>query len=107
VSINATPVDVRIPWRGVLRIWEDRDEDTQQLVKIHTHIAWQEQHREICGRPTSPAGVRAAHLSFRRQLTATLAVKTTLEGGLDAPQLAAQRPRDDDGSLSPATPRRT
>jgi hypothetical protein len=32
---------------GVLRIWEDRDEDTQQLVKIHTHIAWQEQHREI------------------------------------------------------------
>ena len=32
---------------GVLRIWEDRDEDTQQLVKINTHIAWQEQHREI------------------------------------------------------------
>ena len=32
---------------GVLRIWEDRDDDTQQLVKIHTHIAWQEQHREI------------------------------------------------------------
>ena len=32
---------------GVLRIWEDRDESTQQLIKIHTHIAWQEQHREI------------------------------------------------------------
>ena len=32
---------------GVLRIWEDRDEDTQQLLTIHTHIAWQEQHREI------------------------------------------------------------
>jgi hypothetical protein len=32
---------------GALRIWEDRDEDTQRLVKIHTHIAWQEQHRVI------------------------------------------------------------
>jgi hypothetical protein len=41
---------------GVLRIWEDRDESTQQLVKIHTHIAWQEQHREIWmdGRPHPP-----------------------------------------------------
>src|SRR5215203_5311782 len=41
---------------GVLRIWEDRDEDTQQLVTIHTHIAWQEQHREIWmdGRPHPP-----------------------------------------------------
>ena len=41
---------------GVLRIWEDRDDDTQQLVKIHTHIAWQEQHREIWmdGRPHPP-----------------------------------------------------
>jgi len=41
---------------GVLRIWEDRDEDTQQLIKIHTHIAWQEQHREIWmdGRPHPP-----------------------------------------------------
>jgi hypothetical protein len=42
-------------FRGVggLRIWEDRDDDTQQLVKIHTHIAWQEQQREIWmdGRP--------------------------------------------------------
>jgi hypothetical protein len=32
---------------GALRIWEDRDPDTQQLTKIHTHIAWQAQHREI------------------------------------------------------------
>lgn len=42
---------------GVLRIWEDRDEDTQQLIKINTHIAWQEQHREIWmdGRPHPPA----------------------------------------------------
>jgi hypothetical protein len=42
---------------GVLRIWEHRDEDTQALIKIHTHIAWQEQHREIWmdGRPHPPA----------------------------------------------------
>ena len=41
---------------GVLRIWEDRDEATQQLVAIHTHIAWQEQHRVIWmdGRPHPP-----------------------------------------------------
>jgi hypothetical protein len=32
---------------GMLRIWEERDPQTQQLVKIHTHIAWQAQHREI------------------------------------------------------------
>jgi hypothetical protein len=32
---------------GTLRIWEDRDPDSQQLIKIHTHIEWQEQHREI------------------------------------------------------------
>jgi hypothetical protein len=32
---------------GMLRIWEERDETTQELVKIHTHIAWQAQHREI------------------------------------------------------------
>lgn len=38
---------------GMLRIWEDRDEKTQQLVKLDTHIAWQAQHREIWmdGRP--------------------------------------------------------
>ncbi|HET8698455.1 MAG TPA: hypothetical protein VFO94_13260 [Gammaproteobacteria bacterium] len=32
---------------GMLRIWEERDETTQQLVAIHTHIAWQAQHRQI------------------------------------------------------------
>jgi hypothetical protein len=32
---------------GMLRIWEDRDPKTQQLVTIHTHIAWQAQHRQI------------------------------------------------------------
>ncbi len=32
---------------GMLRIWEERDEKTQQLLKFHTHIAWQAQHREI------------------------------------------------------------
>ena len=32
---------------GLLRIWEDRDPVTQQLVVIHTHIWWQQQLREI------------------------------------------------------------
>jgi hypothetical protein len=32
---------------GTLRIWEDRDPQTQQLVKVNTHIQWQEQRREI------------------------------------------------------------
>lgn len=32
---------------GTLRIWEERDPKTQQLLKIHTHIQWQAQHREI------------------------------------------------------------
>jgi hypothetical protein len=38
---------------GQLRIWEDRDPATQRLIKIHTHIQWQAQHREIWmdGRP--------------------------------------------------------
>jgi hypothetical protein len=38
---------------GQLRIWEDRNPQTQQLVKLHTYIQWQEQHREIWmdGRP--------------------------------------------------------
>ena len=55
-SMQAASVDVRFSRRRRARIWEDRDEDTQQLVKIHTHIAWQEQHREIWmdGRPHPP-----------------------------------------------------
>jgi hypothetical protein len=32
---------------GQVRIWEDRDPQTQRLVKIHTFIQYQEQHREI------------------------------------------------------------
>ncbi len=38
---------------GQLRIWEDRDPASQRVVKIHTHIMWQAQHREIWmdGRP--------------------------------------------------------
>lgn len=41
---------------GLLRIWEDRDPETQQLVKLNTHIEWQEQRREIWldGRPHPP-----------------------------------------------------
>jgi hypothetical protein len=41
---------------GTLRIWEERVPATQQLIKIHTHIAWQAQHREIWmdGRPHPP-----------------------------------------------------
>ncbi len=38
---------------GQMRIWEDRDPLTQRLIKINTHIQWQEQRREIWmdGRP--------------------------------------------------------
>ena len=32
---------------GTLRMWEERDPASQELVKIHTHIQWQAQHREI------------------------------------------------------------
>src|SRR5213080_3700265 len=32
---------------GTLRMWEERDPSSQELVKIHTHIQWQAQHREI------------------------------------------------------------
>ncbi len=41
---------------GQLRIWEDRDAETQQLIKLNTHIAWQAQRREIWvdGRPHPP-----------------------------------------------------
>ncbi len=38
---------------GTLRMWETRDVETQQLLKIDTWINWQSQHREIWldGRP--------------------------------------------------------
>jgi hypothetical protein len=41
---------------GTLRIWEQRDPESQQLVAIHTWIEWQEQHRTIWmdGRPHPP-----------------------------------------------------
>jgi hypothetical protein len=41
---------------GVLRITEHYDERTEELVKIETHIQWQEQRREIWmdGRPHPP-----------------------------------------------------
>src|SRR6266508_402672 len=46
-------------FRGVggLRIWYDIDDATQRLVRINTHIQWQEQHRDIWmdGRPHPPA----------------------------------------------------
>src|SRR5262245_15512311 len=70
-------------FRGVgnLRIWSDIDPATQQLVKINTHIQWQEQHRDIWmdGRPHPPE--YAAHtwqgFSTGRWEGDTLVVKTT------------------------------
>lgn len=45
-------------FRGVgnLRMWADQDPATQQVIKINTHIQWQEQHRDIWmdGRPHPP-----------------------------------------------------
>lgn len=32
---------------GTLRIWETRNPETQQLIKLDTWISWQSQHREI------------------------------------------------------------
>lgn len=41
---------------GTLRIWEDRDPESQQLIKLNTYIVWEAQHREIWmdGRPHPP-----------------------------------------------------
>jgi hypothetical protein len=45
-------------FRGVgnLRIWSDVDPTTQRMIRISTHIQWQEQHRDIWmdGRPHPP-----------------------------------------------------
>jgi hypothetical protein len=51
---------------GTLRIWEDRDPVSQQLVKIHTYIEWQAQHREIWmdGRPHPPEYARHTWQGF-------------------------------------------
>jgi len=32
---------------GTLRIWEDRDPQTERLVRINTHIEWQQQLRQV------------------------------------------------------------
>jgi hypothetical protein len=32
---------------GTLRVWEDRDPQTERLVRINTHIEWQQQLRQI------------------------------------------------------------
>jgi hypothetical protein len=51
---------------GTLRIWETRDPKTQALVKINTHIEWQEQRREIWldGRPHPPEYARHTWQGF-------------------------------------------
>lgn len=51
---------------GELRIWDERDPDTQQLIKIHTHIEWQEQYREIWmdGREHPPEHARHTWQGF-------------------------------------------
>jgi hypothetical protein len=51
---------------GTLRIWEERDDQTQQLTKIHTHIQWQAQHREIWmdGRAHPPEHARHTWQGF-------------------------------------------
>jgi hypothetical protein len=75
-------------FRGVgnLRMWPDQDPATQQIIKINTHIQWQEQHRDIWmdGRPHPPE--YAAHtwqgFSTGRWEGDTLVVSTThLKGG--------------------------
>ncbi len=46
---------------GTLRLWETRDPETQQLIKIETWIAWQSQHREIWLDGRSPPPPHALH----------------------------------------------
>jgi hypothetical protein len=46
---------------GTLRIWEDRDTETQQLIKIETQIAWQAQHRYIFMDGRAPPPENAPH----------------------------------------------
>jgi hypothetical protein len=51
---------------GLLRVWEDRSPETQEVVKLHTWIAWQEQRREIWmdGRPHPPTYARHTWQGF-------------------------------------------
>ena len=55
-------------FRGVgnLRIWNDVDPETGQLVIVHTHIQWMEQKREIFmdGRPRPPDFAAHTWLGF-------------------------------------------
>jgi hypothetical protein len=70
-------------FRGVgnLRIWPEFDDQTERLVKLNTHIQWQEQRREIWldGRPHPPEW--AAHtwqgFSTGRWEGSVLVVQTT------------------------------
>lgn len=53
---------------GTLRIEEQHDSESKQLVKIDTWINWQEQHREIWmdGRPSPPANALHTWQGFSR-----------------------------------------
>jgi hypothetical protein len=46
---------------GQLRMWEERDPHTQQLIRIRTHIQWQEQERDIWMDGRQPPPEYAAH----------------------------------------------
>ena len=46
---------------GQMRIWEDRDPVTLQLIKINTHIQWQEQRRSLWMNGKAPPPDFAAH----------------------------------------------
>lgn len=50
-------------FRGVgdLRIWEQVDEESQQVIALHTHIRWQAQHRVIWMDDRDPPPDYAAH----------------------------------------------
>jgi len=50
------PADYGTRGPSDLRIWDEIDRDTQQLIAIHTHVSWQAQERTIWmdGRPHPP-----------------------------------------------------
>jgi hypothetical protein len=53
---------------GTLRLWETRDQETQELVKIETWISWQSQHRHLWldGRPAPPPNALHTWQGFSR-----------------------------------------
>ena len=63
-SVQAAPVRLHPRGPANLRIWEDIDHHTQQLIAFHTHISWQAPERTIWmdGRPAS-ARICRAHLA--------------------------------------------